>query len=86
MSAVRLNKAVLEAAQQKNNWSDSELAQRAGISRSQIWRVKLPAGDKRRNDPGVDLIAGLLKAFENLTFDDLFTLEDDEQSPAHNTA
>lgn len=68
---VKLNREALEKLQAKHNINDTELANKMGINRTQVWRVK--AG---KNDPGTDFVAGALRAFPGVKFDELFILPD----------
>ena len=72
---IRLNVELLEDLQKKNLWSDSELARQIGISRSRLWRAKLPMHHKEYCSPGETLIMGILQTFPNKKFDDFFFLE-----------
>lgn len=54
--------------------SDIELSKMMGISTTQLWRVRLPDDDPRHNDPGIDFVAGILRAFPDKTFEDLFLM------------
>ncbi len=64
---IKLNIDTFEAYQAKKGLSDSELAVKMGINRTQVWRVK-----EGHNEPGRDFIAGALKVFTDASFDDLF--------------
>jgi len=68
---IKLNRTTFEKYQAEKGWDDTELAEKMGINRSQIWRVK-----EGRNEPGRSFIAGALKAFPEATFDELFILTD----------
>lgn len=59
----------LQRLQKERNISDAALASMASLNPSQIWRVK-----EGRCNPGPDFIAGLLNAFPDKNFDDLFFL------------
>lgn len=73
---IRLNTEELARRQRKNGWNDEELARQIGVARSQLWRVRLSPDDPRYNAPGQAFIAGVLKAFPDARFEDLFFLED----------
>ncbi|MFS1514593.1 hypothetical protein VQL36_19500 [Chengkuizengella sp. SCS-71B] len=61
---VRLNvKELMRAMTEFGIESDVELAAKLGISKTQVWRAKLPINDDRHNSPGPIFIAGVLKAF-----------------------
>lgn len=71
---IKLRVDVLEKLQEKNNWNDTELAKHMGISRSRLWRAKLPEEHNEYCSPGESLIVGVLKAFPEKKFEDLFFL------------
>lgn len=66
---ILLKRNVFEEYQFKEGWSDSELAKKMGVNKTQVWRVK-----GGHNNPGRDFIAGALKAFPQASFDELFYL------------
>lgn len=72
---IRLRVDVLEKLQKLNSWTDSELAKRMEISRSRLWRAKLPTNHIEYCSPGESLIVGALTAFPDKRFDDLFFLD-----------
>ena len=72
---IKLRVDVLNKLQANNNWTDTELAKQMGISRSRLWRAKLPQDHPEYCSPGESLIIGVLKAFPNKKFDDLFFLD-----------
>jgi DNA-binding XRE family transcriptional regulator len=72
---LKLRVDKLEELQTENSWTDTELAKRMGISRSRLWRAKLPAEHNEYCSPGESLIIGVLKAFPEKKFDDLFFLD-----------
>lgn len=71
---IKLRVEVLEALQRERNWTDTELANQMGISRSRLWRAKLPESHPEYCSPGESLIIGTLQAFPAKGFDDLFFL------------
>lgn len=71
---IKLRVEILEELQRKNNWSDTELAKNMGISRSRLWRAKLPENHTEYCSPGEALIAGAMNAFPDKKFEDLFFL------------
>lgn len=71
---IKLRVEVLEELQKEQGWNDSELAKRMGISRSRLWRAKLPDDHPEYCTPGESLISGVLTAFPKKKFDDLFFL------------
>jgi hypothetical protein len=73
---IKLRVDVLEELQKENNWNDTELAKQMGISRSRLWRAKLPESHSEYCSPGESLIVGALKAFPDKKFEDLFFLTD----------
>jgi hypothetical protein len=73
---IRLKtKEFMKAQIDKDISSDAELAQKLGVSISQVWRVKLPPEDKRHNSPGNQFIAGVLSTFGG-PFEKFFYLDD----------
>lgn len=66
---ISLKIEYLRQLQEERGISDAKLASMASLNPSQIWRVK-----EGRCKPGPDFIAGLLNAFPDKTFDDLFFL------------
>lgn len=64
---IKLNRERFEEHQKVKGWNDTELAEKMGINRVQIWRVK-----EGHNEPGRDFIAGALKVFPEASFDELF--------------
>jgi len=71
---VTLKAGILDNLQNDLKMNDQEFAEFIGVSRSQLWRAKLPAVDKRFS-LGKDFIAKVLAAFPNLTFEDIFFLD-----------
>ncbi|MCI1696272.1 hypothetical protein [Aneurinibacillus aneurinilyticus] len=72
---IKLRVDVLEKLQREKQWTDTELAKRMGISRSRLWRAKLPEDHTEYCSPGESLITGALLAFPEKSFDDLFFLD-----------
>ncbi|MDN5324136.1 MAG: hypothetical protein PWQ67_2590 [Clostridia bacterium] len=72
---IRLNITKLNELQKKKGLNDTQLAEKIGVSPSTLWRVKLPINDSRYNSPGEDFIAGVLKAFPEICFEDIFFLD-----------
>lgn len=66
---IKLKRDTFEKYQNDNKWNDTELAEKMGVNRVQVWRVK-----EGHNEPGRDFIAGALKVFPDASFDDLFFL------------
>ncbi|MED5040681.1 helix-turn-helix transcriptional regulator [Geobacillus stearothermophilus] len=73
---LSLNIEKLEQLQKQRNWSDTELAKRIGVSRSRLWRAKLPKDHPYYCYPGETFIAGVLKAFPEVSFEEIFFLDD----------
>jgi predicted transcriptional regulator len=69
-----LRPEVLDKLQQDLNMTDQEFAETINISRSSLWRAKLPAEDNRFS-LGQDVIVKVLNRFPNLTFDEVFFLD-----------
>lgn len=82
-----LKSGVLNDVQKGLNLTDQQFAEYIGVSRSQLWRAKMPPNDKRFS-LGQDFIAKLLSHFPEKCFDDFFFLDcvshacDDETSAA----
>ena len=67
---VKLNIKAFEANQSKYKLNEEgKCAEEMEISPSQLWKVKTGI-----HDPGKDFIAGALKAFPSVSFDELFFL------------
>ena len=66
---IKLNREAFEKYQAYKGWNDTELAEKMGINRVQVWRVKVG-----HNEPGRDFIAGTLMVFPEASFDELFIL------------
>lgn len=64
---IKLKREALEKRQAENNWNDTVLAEKIGVNRTQVWRVK-----EGRNEPGREFIAGVLRAFPDASFDEFF--------------
>ncbi len=74
--AIRLKvKELLKASIEKDIPSDTQLAEAIGVSRTQMYRAKLPKTDPQYNAPGPNFIAGVLGFFGG-KFEDFFFLED----------
>lgn len=69
-----LKQGVLEEIQFKLKMNDQEFADYIGMSRSSLWRARLPIND-RRYSLGQDVIAKILNKFPEKTFEDLFILD-----------
>ncbi|MEN2465942.1 winged helix-turn-helix transcriptional regulator [Ornithinibacillus sp. JPR2-1] len=74
MKKLKLRVDILETLQAEKGWNDTELAKQLGISRSRLWRAKLPENHPEYCSPGENLITGVLNAFPDKKFDDLFFL------------
>lgn len=72
---VLLRSGVLDDVQKEMNLTDQQFAEFIGISRSQLWRAKMPASDKRFS-LGNDFVAAVLNALEGKKFEELFFLGD----------
>jgi hypothetical protein len=71
---VLLKPGVLDELQHEMKMTDQEFAEYVGVSRSQLWRAKLPPTDKRFS-LGQDFIAKVLAAFPSHVFEDIFFLD-----------
>lgn len=71
---MHLKPGILDQLQKSLRMTDQEFSDHIGISRSQLWRVKMDPKDKRFS-LGKDLISKLLIAFPSYTFEDLFFLD-----------
>lgn len=61
---VRLRvKELMKAQIDMDIQNDAILAERMGVSVTQVWRVKLPPNDERHNTPGNHFIAGVIDVF-----------------------
>lgn len=61
---VRLRvKELMKAQIDMDIHNDAILADRMGVSATQVWRVKLPPNDERHNTPGNHFIAGVIDVF-----------------------
>ncbi len=69
-----INVEQIQKLQQEKGWTDTELAAKIGVSRSRLWRAKLPVTHEHYCSPGETLIIGVLNAFPEKKFDDLFFL------------
>lgn len=72
---IKLRIEMLKILQNNKGWSDKELAKKMGISRSRLWRARLPENHKDYCSPGESFIVGALNAFPNQKFEDLFFFE-----------
>jgi transcriptional regulator with XRE-family HTH domain len=72
---IALNIKKLEMLQKERKWTDTELARRIGISRSRLWRAKLPKDHPHYCSPGESFIAGVLKTFPEVRFEEIFFLD-----------
>jgi hypothetical protein len=73
---VRLNtKELMKAQIDYEIKTDAELAQKIGISASQICRAKLNPNDRRHSAPGNQFIAGVLSVFGG-PFDKFFYIDE----------
>ena len=55
--------------------TDAVLAEKIGVSVTQVWRAKLPITDSRYNTPGSHFIAGVIGTFEG-RFEDFFYIDE----------
>lgn len=69
--ALRTNR--LREEMRRRGWRQVDVAYHAGLTEDFV--SKLLSGERR---PGGRAIAGLLRAFPELSFDDLFVIEDRE--------
>lgn len=72
---IKLKISEVNEAQQKLKFTDTKFAKYIGISRSRLWRARLPESHQEYCTPGEDFIAGILRAFPNKSFDDFFFLD-----------
>ncbi|MDF2631459.1 MAG: hypothetical protein K0Q85_55 [Caproiciproducens sp.] len=73
---IRLKvKELMKAQIDANIPTDAILAERIGVSASQVWRAKLPTNDNRYNAPGNQFIAGVIDAL-NGRFEDFFYVDE----------
>ncbi|MCZ8520162.1 MULTISPECIES: hypothetical protein [Paenibacillus] len=71
---VVLKKNIICELQSESGMTDQNFAVHIGISRSQLWRAKLPSTDKRFS-LGHDFIAKVLHTFHDKKFEQLFSIE-----------
>ncbi|WDF02910.1 hypothetical protein [Shouchella hunanensis] len=71
---IVLDIEAFERAQKEMGLNNSELARKMKISRSRLWRAKLPVTHTNFCYPGEDFITGSLSVFKDKKFDDLFFL------------
>lgn len=72
---IILKREALERLQMRRRITDLTLASMAHLNPSQIWRVK-----QGKSNPGSEFIAGLLVAFPDKKFHDLFMVVDQLRS------
>ncbi|WP_163854575.1 helix-turn-helix domain-containing protein [Paenibacillus elgii] len=65
---------IFEKLQKETGMKDKEFADYLGVSRSQLWRAKLPPNDKRFS-LGQPFIAKVLNRFSEYAFEELFFLD-----------
>lgn len=75
MPKIKLKVESLNKIQKEQDLNDSELSKKIGISRNRLWRAKLQETHREYCSPGELFIAGVLKAFPDKSFDDLFFLD-----------
>ncbi|WP_055108942.1 helix-turn-helix domain-containing protein [Paenibacillus ihumii] len=68
---MEINLKNIEAYMQSKGWDESELAEKIGVSRTQVYRVL-----RGQRSPGNEFIAGLLNACREMGLNDLFIFED----------
>jgi DNA-binding XRE family transcriptional regulator len=71
---VLIKPDVLNTLQASLKKTDQEFADHIGVSRSSLWRAKLPVSDERFS-LGQDVIAKVLNSFSDKSFEDLFFLD-----------
>lgn len=69
-----LKPEVLEKIQFDLKMNDQEFADYIGVSRTSLWRARLPANDKSHS-LGQGVIAKILNRFPEMTFEELFFLD-----------
>ncbi|WP_428909448.1 hypothetical protein [Niallia sp. Krafla_26] len=74
-ATIRLNeKELMKAAIDHNLETKAQIAEKIGVSVSQLWRATLPVTDPRYCSPGQSFIAGVIAAFGE-PFERFFFLE-----------
>lgn len=68
MATINVKPGALELLQ--GCFTDSEFADKIGIDRTMLWRIKTG-----RNKPGQEFIARILTAYPNKRFEDIFFLD-----------
>lgn len=75
MSGIKLKTAYLESKRREMGWTKGRLARQVGISSTTLYRISLPFDHPDYDGPGAKVIAGVLQAFPDATFEAFFTLE-----------
>ncbi|SIS89034.1 hypothetical protein [Alicyclobacillus vulcanalis] len=75
MSRIKVKVDKLEEIQRQRGWTDTELASRLNITRTQLWRVKQPDGDPNHVDPGQKFISNVLRLFPDKPFEYFFEID-----------
>lgn len=71
---IRLRAEVLYALQNEKDWNDTKLASKMGVSRSRLWRARLPETHPEHCSIGESFIVGAMTLFPESRFEDLFFL------------
>ncbi|SNZ14531.1 hypothetical protein SAMN05421503_2453 [Terribacillus aidingensis] len=75
-TVIRLNKtALLHAAIDNNLKKNTEIAEKIGVSATQLYRAQLPVDHPNYASPGTGFISGVLNAFDG-PFERFFFLDD----------
>lgn len=72
---IRLKVNEFNKAIELRGWTVAETANKIGVSKVHLWRVRLPVDDPRYNGPGSEFIAGTMVALES-PFEEFFFLSD----------
>jgi DNA-binding XRE family transcriptional regulator len=70
VASIRVKIKVLNNIQERLKLNNSQMAQRIGVDKTMLWRVKTG-----RSNPGTEFIAKFLLAFPEVKFEDIFSIE-----------
>lgn len=74
MASICLNIKELERRRKQRNWTKRKMIEKIGVSSPTFYRICLPINDSRHDNPGEKFIRGVLNAFPDAKFEDLFFL------------
>ena len=73
---IKLRVDMLRKVQALKGWNNSKLARKMGVNRNMLYKALLPENNPYHVNIGPSFIAGALRAFPELTFEDLFYIEE----------